>query len=207
VDRAPQRPAQTAQRPVRAAQRPGHGSRTGKVVRTAGLVDETTVGRSARRPEATVARSAKLATRSVRLRQGRHARVGVARRVVTRYAPVAHSQRVVQMRGGMSAVIAFARSQIGKSYVTGGTGAGGFDCSGLTARAYARAGIALPHSSRAQAARAAGVSRSSARPGDLVIGPGHVGIYMGNGMMIDAGNHRTGVVYRKMYGGLRIGRL
>ena len=45
-----------------------------------------------------------------------------------------------------------------------------------------------------------------ARPGDLVYGPGHVGVYMGGGMMIDAGNRRTGVVYRRLYAGLRIAR-
>ncbi|MFC7529133.1 C40 family peptidase [Actinoplanes sp. GCM10030250] len=107
----------------------------------------------------------------------------------------------------MNAVIAFARSQVGKRYVRGGDGPGGFDCSGFTKRAYARAGLRLPHSSGEQARRARTVSRANARPGDLVIGPGHVGIYMGRGMMIDAGNHRTGVVYRKLYRGLRVARL
>ncbi|MFB9332953.1 C40 family peptidase, partial [Actinoplanes octamycinicus] len=110
-------------------------------------------------------------------------------------------------RGGMNAVIAYARSQLGKRYVTGGEGRSGFDCSGLTRQAYARAGMRLPHSSRAQAARARSISRAQARPGDLVVGRGHVGIYMGRGMMIDAGNHRTGVVYRKMYRGLRVERI
>jgi cell wall-associated NlpC family hydrolase len=107
----------------------------------------------------------------------------------------------------MGAVIAFARSQVGKRYLPGGEGPGGFDCSGFTKRAYARAGLSLPHSSGAQARRARTITRSQARPGDLVVGPGHVGIYMGRGMMIDAGNHRTGVVYRKLYRGLRVARL
>jgi cell wall-associated NlpC family hydrolase len=107
---------------------------------------------------------------------------------------------------GMSAVIAYARQQIGKRYVSGAEGPFSFDCSGFTKRAYARAGLRLPHSSGAQAARARPVSRSSARAGDLVVGRGHVGIYMGNGMMIDAGNSRVGVVYRKLYAGLRIER-
>ena len=108
--------------------------------------------------------------------------------------------------GGMSSVIAYARSQIGKRYVSGAEGPFSFDCSGLTKRAYAHAGLRLPHSSGAQAARARPVSRRSARPGDLVIGRGHVGIYMGRGMMIDAGNSRVGVTYRHLYGGLRIAR-
>ncbi len=55
--------------------------------------------------------------------------------------------------------------------------------------------------------RARTIPRGQARPGDLVVGSGHVGIYMGRGMMIDAGNHRTGVVYRKLYGGLRVKRV
>ncbi|WIM96446.1 NlpC/P60 family protein [Actinoplanes oblitus] len=129
---------------------------------------------------------------------------GMVRRTVRRIV-----ERPLRMsaRGGMNAVIAYARSQLGRRYVTGGEGRGGFDCSGLTRQAYARAGMRLPHSSRAQAARARSISRSQARPGDLVVGSGHVGIYMGRGMMIDAGNHRTGVVYRKMYRGLRVERI
>ncbi|WP_433372217.1 C40 family peptidase [Actinoplanes sp. CA-142083] len=131
-------------------------------------------------------------------------RARVARIVTRRATP--RVQRVMRL-GNMTAVIAYARSQVGKSYVSGGEGPGGFDCSGFTKSAYARIGIRLPHSSSAQAARARRISRSAARPGDLVVGPGHVGIYMGRGMMIDAGNHRTGVVYRKLYSGLQVERL
>ena len=129
------------------------------------------------------------------------------RSVTTRYAQTRRTQRVMPLGNGMNAVIAFARSQVGKRYVSGGEGPYGFDCSGFTKRAYALAGIRLPHSSGAQAARARAISRSEARPGDLVVGPGHVGIYMGRGMMIDAGNSRTGVVYRKLYSGLRVERI
>jgi cell wall-associated NlpC family hydrolase len=107
----------------------------------------------------------------------------------------------------MTAVVAFALSQVGKRYVRGGEGRGGFDCSGFTKRAYAHAGLRLPHSSGAQAARARHISQAQARPGDLVVGAGHVGIYMGRGMMIDAGNRRTGVVYRHLYSGLHVARL
>jgi peptidoglycan DL-endopeptidase CwlO len=128
------------------------------------------------------------------------------RAVVVRHMAARPARRVA-LGGGMSAVIAYAREQVGRRYVTGGEGGSGFDCSGLTRRAYEQAGIDLPHSSYAQAARARAISRRFARPGDLVIGRGHVGIYMGHGMMIDAGNHRTGVVYRKLYSGLRVGRL
>ena len=106
----------------------------------------------------------------------------------------------------MAVVVAYARAQLGKRYQSGGEGPSAFDCSGFTKRAYARAGLRLPHSSGAQAARARKISRSAGRPGDLVYGPGHVGVYMGGGMMIDAGNRRTGVVYRRLYAGLQIAR-
>ena len=108
---------------------------------------------------------------------------------------------------GMSAVIAYAWAQVGKPYVMGAEGPDVFDCSGFTMQAYKRAGLHLPHSSGGQAAMARTVSRSEARPGDLVVGPGHVGIYLGDGMMIDAGNSRVGVVYREVYDGLHIERL
>jgi len=142
-------------------------------------------------------------------RQIRRVRTAVPHRraVVTKHAFVKHALRVMPLGNGMTAVVAFARSQIGKRYVSGGEGPYGFDCSGFTKRAYARVGIRLPHSSGGQAARARTISRAQARPGDLVVGSGHVGIYMGGGMMIDAGNHRTGVVYRKLYSGLRVARL
>ena len=107
----------------------------------------------------------------------------------------------------MARVVRFARAQVGDRYRHGGSGPHAWDCSGLTRAAYRKAGIRLPHSSRKQARMARSVSRSTARPGDLVVGPGHVGIYMGRGMMVDAGNRRVGVVYRKMYRGLRIKRL
>jgi cell wall-associated NlpC family hydrolase len=118
-------------------------------------------------------------------------------------------QRAMPARTGstrMGAVLAYARSQVGKNYVRGAEGPNSLDCSGFTKRAYARAGLSLPHSSGAQARRARTISQSRARAGDLVVGPGHVGIYMGNGMMIDAGNHRIGVVYRPLYAGLHIER-
>jgi cell wall-associated NlpC family hydrolase len=116
-------------------------------------------------------------------------------------------RRAVGARRGLSAVIAYARAQVGKRYSSGGSGPSTFDCSGLTMQAYRRAGLRLPHSSGGQAARARSVARSQARPGDLVVGPGHVGVYMGGGMMVDAGNRRIGVVFRRLYAGLHIERL
>ncbi|WP_244945326.1 C40 family peptidase [Couchioplanes caeruleus] len=131
-------------------------------------------------------------------------RAAVRPRVTHRAAAV--GQRAVGSAARMASVVTFARSQLGKRYARGGEGPHAFDCSGFTKTAYARAGLRLPHSSNGQAARARIVSRAAARPGDLVVGRGHVGVYMGRGMMIDAGNPRTGVVYRKLYAGLHIER-
>jgi peptidoglycan DL-endopeptidase CwlO len=113
----------------------------------------------------------------------------------------------VAASGSAYAVIAYARAQLGDPYAHGAAGPSAFDCSGLVMMAYRRIGIGLPHSAAAIADRAHSVSRSSARPGDIVVGSGHVGIYMGGGMMIDAGNPRVGVSYRRMYSGLWIERL
>lgn len=137
--------------------------------------------------------------RSERLRSGRQE--AGERRTSGRSA-----RRGASASRGMSAVIAYARAQVGKRYASGADGPDAFDCSGFTKQAYRRAGLHLPHSSAGQAARASSVSRSEARPGDLVVGSGHVGVYMGGGMMIDAGNSRVGVVYRAMYSGLHIER-
>jgi cell wall-associated NlpC family hydrolase len=123
-----------------------------------------------------------------------------------RAAPKRRAVTRVRAAMRMSPVIAFARSQVGKTYRRGAEGPNAFDCSGFTKRAYALAGLRLPHSSGGQAARARVIPRAAARPGDLVVGPGHVGIYMGGGMMIDAGNSRIGVVYRRLYPGLHIER-
>jgi cell wall-associated NlpC family hydrolase len=137
---------------------------------------------------------------------GRHRNSAKLRMAVRYRGADARQHRAGRGRVRMTSVIAYARSQLGKNYRRGGDGPNSFDCSGFTKRAYARAGLHLPHSSGGQAARARSISRAAARPGDLVVGPGHVGIYMGGGMMIDAGNPRTGVIYRPLYGGLHIER-
>lgn len=92
--------------------------------------------------------------------------------------------------------INFARAQVGKSYVRGGTGPNSYDCSGLTMTAYAQAGIGLPRTSQAQFGVGTPVSLSQLAPGDLVFyysGISHVGIYIGNGMIVHAANPRSGV--------------
>lgn len=96
-------------------------------------------------------------------------------------------------------VAAAAKAQVGKAYVGGAAGPNAFDCSGLTQYAHRQAGINIPRTTWDQ--WAAGQKVSSPRPGDIVVlgGGGHVGIYMGSGMMVDAGNARVGVAYRSIY--------
>ena len=98
-------------------------------------------------------------------------------------------------------VVAVARQYLGVPYVYGGATPAGFDCSGLTMYVYAQFGISLPHSSARQGANGAPVSAADAQPGDLVIldGGAHVGIYSGNGMMIDAPMPGRVVTERAIY--------
>ncbi|GAB3202491.1 hypothetical protein GCM10027261_40790 [Geodermatophilus arenarius] len=92
---------------------------------------------------------------------------------------------------GPAAAIAVqtALAQIGDPYVWGASGPDGFDCSGLTSYAYAAAGIALPHSSKAQSTLGTPVARADLMPGDIVYfySPvSHVGLYIGDGKMVHA---------------------
>ena len=77
----------------------------------------------------------------------------------------------------------------GDPYVWGAVGPGEFDCSGLVVWAYAQEGIALPHYTGNLWNSGMHVARSDLEPGDLVFffaDISHVGIYIGDGMMIDA---------------------
>ncbi|MEU2599994.1 NlpC/P60 family protein [Streptomyces hirsutus] len=85
--------------------------------------------------------------------------------------------------------LAFARAQIGKPYVWGATGPDSYDCSGLTQGAWKAAGVSLPRTTYDQVEAGTTVAVSQAQPGDLVFfydDITHVGVYIGNGMMIHA---------------------
>ncbi len=91
--------------------------------------------------------------------------------------------------------ISYAEQQLGKPYQWGATGPDAFDCSGLVMMAYRAAGIDIPRTSQEQWAAGPRISSSQVQPGDLVFfagadgtpaAPGHVGLVIGNGLMIEA---------------------
>jgi cell wall-associated NlpC family hydrolase len=83
----------------------------------------------------------------------------------------------------------FALQKLGSPYVWGAAGPSSFDCSGLVMWAYAHVGISLEHFTGDQWNEGQHISRSELEPGDLVFfypDIGHVGLYYGNGLMVDA---------------------
>jgi cell wall-associated NlpC family hydrolase len=85
--------------------------------------------------------------------------------------------------------VRFALAQVGKPYVFGAGGPDAYDCSGLTAAAWASAGVSLPHSAAMQFNYGRHVSFDELRPGDLMFfyqPIGHVTIYIGDGLMVSA---------------------
>jgi peptidoglycan DL-endopeptidase CwlO len=93
------------------------------------------------------------------------------------------------------AAVMFALDQRGKPYVFGATGPGAYDCSGLTLSAWANAGITITRTTYTQRNGGTATRESSLRPGDLVLvpgsdgslaSPGHVGMFIGEGLVIHA---------------------
>jgi cell wall-associated NlpC family hydrolase len=87
------------------------------------------------------------------------------------------------------AAVDAALSQLGKPYHWGGSGPDSYDCSGLTMWAWARAGVGLPHNSGAQYGATVRVGSGDWEPGDLLFFGNpihHVGMYIGNGQMVEA---------------------
>ena len=120
-------------------------------------------------------------------------------------APAAPNGNVVQT------AISYARAQLGKPYIFGGEGPTGYDCSGLTMKAYAYAGVYIgSHSVNDQyfTARSRGqlVSFGAKQAGDLIFwgdSPGnfyHVGLYIGGGMMIAAPTEGDVVKVQSVWG-------
>ena len=116
--------------------------------------------------------------------------------------PKAMTMTEVRYGNGVSDVrvdlISYATQFVGNPYVWGGTSlTNGADCSGFTLSIFAKYGVYLPHSSKAQANCGTRISASEAKPGDLFFyGSGssisHVAIYIGNGQIVHASSKKIG---------------
>ncbi len=108
----------------------------------------------------------------------------------------------VPVSGRAAAAVNYAMGQVGDAYVYGAAGPDAYDCSGLTMASWAQAGVALPHSSSAQYGSGPHIPTGALQPGDLVFyyNPiSHVGMYIGNGMIVHAANPSTGVQVAGLY--------
>lgn len=106
-------------------------------------------------------------------------------------APKSQAQQIVDI----------AHSKIGAPYAYGAAGPDAFDCSGFTSWVYAQVGKQIPRTSQAQAAGGQQISRENLQPGDIISfygGASHVGIYIGDGKIIDALNSGTPVGVRTL---------
>jgi cell wall-associated NlpC family hydrolase len=110
---------------------------------------------------------------------------------------------------GVGAVaLRYALSKRGDPYIWGAAGPGEFDCSGLVMWAYAQEGISLPHYTGAQWNSGMHVSRDQLQPGDLVFffaDISHVGLYIGNGLMVDAPSFGQTVQVQPIDWGIYVG--
>lgn len=118
-------------------------------------------------------------------------------------APAEKSEPTPAPSSNASGVIGIAKQYIGTPYVYGGSTPAGFDCSGFTQYVFAKAGKSIPRVTTAQQAAATPVSNP--QPGDLVFfgSPSyHVGIYLGDGMMIDAPSTGKSISIRPVFSGV-----
>ncbi|MGY4771867.1 NlpC/P60 family protein [Kribbella sp. CWNU-51] len=95
----------------------------------------------------------------------------------------------VPVSGRAGTAVSAALSQLGDPYVWGADGPSSYDCSGLMMYAWAKAGVSLSHSSKAQAGEGRRVSKDQLMPGDLIFyySPiSHVAMYIGNGRIVHA---------------------
>ncbi|MFI6049046.1 NlpC/P60 family protein [Streptomyces violascens] len=127
------------------------------------------------------------------------------------HAPSAPSSPSAPATTKAAKALAFARAQMGKPYVWGATGPASYDCSGLTQAAWKAAGVDLPRTTWDQVKVGTRVATADLQPGDLVFfydDISHVGMYIGNGMMIHAPHsgayvREESIYYMPIYGSVR----
>jgi len=101
-------------------------------------------------------------------------------------------------------VVQVAKAYVGTPYVSGGSAPGGFDCSGFVKYVYAQFGVNIPRTTGAIYSAALNGTHglyivSTPQPGDIMWTSGHVGIYVGNGMMIDSPRPGKTIQVRALY--------
>lgn len=144
-------------------------------------------------------RSSRSSTRSDRGDDSDDERDGADKKSSSRQKDSEESSSTGGARG--SSIVSTARNQLGSRYVLGASSPGrGFDCSGLVHWVYAQHGISTPRTSGQIASAGRWIPRSEARPGDIVVWSGHVGIYAGDGKVIDASGSRRVVMERAIWG-------
>ncbi|MFC7876177.1 C40 family peptidase [Isoptericola sp. NPDC057391] len=99
----------------------------------------------------------------------------------------------------VSAVVEIAMQYLGVPYQWGGSTPAGFDCSGFTSYVYAEAGITIPRTSSGQRDAGTVIPRDEAQPGDLIWSPGHIAIYAGGDMQVEAPVPGKTVRYRSIW--------
>ena len=93
-----------------------------------------------------------------------------------------------------SSVVSYAMQFVGNPYVWGGTSlTNGVDCSGFVHEVYAHFGISTPRYSQAFKSVGQAVSFDNIQPGDVVVYPGHVAIYAGGGVIVEAQSTKAGI--------------
>ena len=96
--------------------------------------------------------------------------------------------------GNGQAVVDYAMQFVGNPYVWGGTSlTNRADCSGFVQSVYANFGVSMPRTSSAMRSAGTEVSYSEAVPGDVICYEGHVGIYIGNGQIVNAIDEAHGI--------------
>ena len=127
---------------------------------------------------------------STRLAEEEAARVAAEQARLAEEAAAAEAVRV----GQRQAVVDFAKQFIGNPYVWGGTSlTRGTDCSGFVKSVYAHFGVSLPRTSSSMRGVGYEVSYDEIQPGDIVCYSGHVGIYAGNGQIVNAIDESRGI--------------
>ena len=114
----------------------------------------------------------------------------------TRYTGNGNASYAAPSGAGGAAVVGYAAQFVGNPYVYGGSSlTNGTDCSGFVMSVYSAFGVGLPHSSAAMRSVGYGVDVNAMQPGDIVCYSGHVGIYAGNGTIVNALNQQHGITY------------